>query len=498
MSTPREEQLGPISIITPANDGYGRVTGDLLIENNILIDNEIFVGGQELSASHVQNNSNVTGVTVADALDTLSGSSGAVDSVFGRTGAIVAAVSDYDASQVDNDSTVTGASVAAALNQLNSDIPQNFSQVLNNGNTTNGNDIVLSSGDSITSNSTFVSIDDNATVTGILSTNNIFYPWQTSLPPLSTSGFYWDTGFDCPTVKDSTGFFRRIGQDTDYMAVNDDISSFSAGQVANITGGAGSINGGIKVKKGDYTNASLSNFILGVAAESITTSSTGKFVRFGKVYGIDTSSFNVNDILYLGTSGNLVNVKPSVNSIPIGIVDFIGVVNGVIFVDIGFKISHGNLNDLLNDDHTQYSLADGTRAFTGVVSGVTPTADAHLVTKGYVDGIINVQTGSITTTDGIATPLMTISTSTNETLFVTARVTAFGSFFRAAGYEIKGVFKNVTGTLSQVGSTLVVMEREDYPPYGGVSFGITGTNIIVYVQGVISNTIEWNGRVYID
>lgn len=46
----------------------------------------------------------------------------AVDSFISRTGAVVAAASDYDASQVDNDSTVTGAFVDDALNQLDTDI----------------------------------------------------------------------------------------------------------------------------------------------------------------------------------------------------------------------------------------------------------------------------------------------------------------------------------------------------------------------------------------
>lgn len=41
-----------------------------------------------------------------------------VSSVFGRTGAVTAATSDYDASQVDNDSSVSGATVADALNAL--------------------------------------------------------------------------------------------------------------------------------------------------------------------------------------------------------------------------------------------------------------------------------------------------------------------------------------------------------------------------------------------
>jgi hypothetical protein len=42
-----------------------------------------------------------------------------VDSVFGRTGAIIAEASDYDASQIDNDSLVVGTFVSDALNTLN-------------------------------------------------------------------------------------------------------------------------------------------------------------------------------------------------------------------------------------------------------------------------------------------------------------------------------------------------------------------------------------------
>ena len=46
---------------------------------------------------------------------------------------------------------------------------------------------------------------------------------------------------------------------------------------------------------------------------------------------------------------------------------------------------HGSLSGLLSDDHTQYILVDGTRGFTGVVSGITPTENSHLTTKQYVD-----------------------------------------------------------------------------------------------------------------
>ena len=56
-----------------------------------------------------------TVVTIATA-----GGSAPVDSVFGRTGTISAQTSDYDASQVDNDSNVAGTYVSNALNSLDS------------------------------------------------------------------------------------------------------------------------------------------------------------------------------------------------------------------------------------------------------------------------------------------------------------------------------------------------------------------------------------------
>ena len=65
--------------------------------------------------------SGLTATNVQAAIDEIAASGGvggAVASVFGRTGAVAAAASDYDASQVDNDSGVSGATVKAALDTL--------------------------------------------------------------------------------------------------------------------------------------------------------------------------------------------------------------------------------------------------------------------------------------------------------------------------------------------------------------------------------------------
>ena len=52
-------------------------------------------------------------------------------------------------------------------------------------------------------------------------------------------------------------------------------------------------------------------------------------------------------------------------------------------------IDHGNISGLTADDHTQYSLVDGSRGFTSTVSGVDPTQGYHLATKQHVADAIS-------------------------------------------------------------------------------------------------------------
>ncbi len=64
--------------------------------------------------------------------------------------------------------------------------------------------------------------------------------------------------------------------------------------------------------------------------------------------------------------------------------------NGSEWIEISpTAADHGDLTGLQNDDHTQYSLADGTRDFSNVVGGVDPVDSDHLATKSYVDTTIS-------------------------------------------------------------------------------------------------------------
>ena len=65
------------------------------------------------------------------------------------------------------------------------------------------------------------------------------------------------------------------------------------------------------------------------------------------------------------------------------------------------SIDHGSISGLDGDDHTQYILVDGSRGFTGTVSGVYPTVASHLTTKQYVDESIDEATFGLDWQDSV-------------------------------------------------------------------------------------------------
>jgi len=86
-------------------------------------------------------------------------------------------------------------------------------------------------------------------------------------------------------------------------------------------------------------------------------------------------------------------------------------------------LDHGGLTGLGDDDHLQYILVNGTRAFTATISGVYPTAYAHLATKGYVDNATATLSGSIegneAVVSGSTSITVSISNATNADYILT-------------------------------------------------------------------------------
>lgn len=85
--------------------------------------------------------------------------------------------------------------------------------------------------------------------------------------------------------------------------------------------------------------------------------------------------------LYIDTSTNL--FYADVGLVDLKLAGFV-ISSGTL---LNGALVHSSLAVLDEDDHPQYILADGTRAFSSTVSGVSPIANAHLATKLYVDTI---------------------------------------------------------------------------------------------------------------
>lgn len=103
--------------------------------------------------------------------------------------------------------------------------------------------------------------------------------------------------------------------------------------------------------------------------------------------------------------------------------------------------------------------------------------------------------GTYTTTDGSANTLHQILTATGDTLTVLAVIGA-RSGSNGAGYGILGTFKNISGSLIQVGTTTALHTAEDAGLTAcSVAFSVSGANLLVQVTGIAATTIEWTGGV---
>ncbi len=163
---------------------------------------------------------------------------------------------------------------------------------------------------------------------------------------------------------------------------------------------------------------------IGVLREDLLNNEIGVVKISGPLAGFDTLSQAVNDYVFVGVDGavtfeNPATLNSTAVSQQIGTVSLVAEYpNGQIYffpAEIKNRVSHAELVDVTSDQHhtknhsdqheaggndeishsqligldedvhQQYSLVDGTRAFTGTVGGISPTHDADLTTRLYVN-----------------------------------------------------------------------------------------------------------------
>jgi len=132
--------------------------------------------------------------------------------------------------------------------------------------------------------------------------------------------------------------------------------------------------------------------------------------------------------------------------------------------------------------------AVATTSVAGFMSAADKTTLDQLSTETNI-----VATGS--TVGAVTAVLSSFTTVTDTGYFFEVNIRGFDGTFRTNGYKLAGVFKNVGGVLSQVGTTSVVVSREDAGiTAASATLVISGTTIQTQVTGVAAQTMSWRSR----
>lgn len=216
---------------------------------------------------------------------------------------------------------------------------------------------------------------------------------------------YYDDNTKTLLLRSANQTDLRLGQEVSLRVINKTGNTLNIGTVVYVSGTFASMPA---ITLASASAEATTHKGMGVLKETLADGDRGLMMLFGSLTGVDTSIFNVGDILYLGvTPGNLTNLYASAPNHPelIGSVIDVGA-SGTILVHVqhGYEINElhnvsrtnasttgqvlvwnntggyyapGSHNDLAGlttgNPHTQYATLSGA-TFTGTIS--TPTISA--------------------------------------------------------------------------------------------------------------------------
>ncbi len=146
------------------------------------------------------------------------------------------------------------------------------------------------------------------------------------------------------------GDLKKLAESLDAILPAYGVSYFQI-EVKNTSGSA--IAAGVPVYATGYTTKttiakalpSTSSPILGLLKTTVADGSDGIVVVAGVMEGLNTSSFSSGDVLYVGSSGGLTNVRPAGGSGAVGICAYAHNTNGIVIVEAKGNGTWGALRD---------------------------------------------------------------------------------------------------------------------------------------------------------
>jgi len=113
-----------------------------------------------------------------------------------------------------------------------------------------------------------------------------------------------------------------------------------------------------------------------------------------------------------------------------------------------------------------------------------------------LDAIGPASIDTVQTPGNTATTISTVAIPASKAITIEAVVNGIKSDLSAgAGYVYRATFKNNAGTVSLIGSESQDYSEEDDATWGGVTFVISGTNVLVKVTGKAATVINWTSNV---
>ena len=156
-----------------------------------------------------------------------------------------------------------------------------------------------------------------------------------------------------------TSSFSTATSENRILVINKSGATISKGMVVHLTGSNNSSDTPYVITA-SYQSDQLSANTLGVAAQSITTNSTGYITTEGVLTGIDVTGLVSGQLIYLGNAGSIVGTAPvaPLHSVRIGqVVRDSPSNNGAIYVRVDNGYELGELHDIV-DNTTASSYGD--------------------------------------------------------------------------------------------------------------------------------------------
>src|SRR5690606_33723937 len=303
-----------------------------------------------------------------------------VNSVFGRTGVIVAVSGDYDSDEITNVSAISGVTVSDALEMLNSLIVGGGSGTVTGPSSTTDNAIVRWSGtDGYTIQNSGIIIDDSDNITNVTTINGVTI--QSHSTRHESGGADEIDGYNVSLTDSPSNY-------------NSPINNLIGEHLYQIDEALGNISDSVVTDHGALTGLSdddHTQYLLVNGSRAMTGSldmGTNNITNVGNVDGVDVSSHSTRhesggadeiDGYNIALTYSPSNYNAPINNL---IGEHLYQIDEALANSSGVT-DHGALTGLSDDDHTQYLLVNGSRAMTGSLDMGTN----NITNVGNVDGV---------------------------------------------------------------------------------------------------------------